>query len=294
MRIMVTGAAGRLGRSVHLALLEAGHEVTGVDRAGTDVSADLLEPVQLERVMTDAAPEAVVHLAAISVPFSAPELTILRTNATLTFAVLDAAVRHGVPRVLTASSPTAIGYGTPAWTPDYLPLDEAHPLRPRHAYALSKQVMEETVAMFVRAHGASTTFGWFRPCYIVSPEEWAGALTQQGHTIVERLRDPRLAAVSLYNYVDSRDAAAFVDAWLARCTTAPNGAGFFVGAADAMALRPVAELGELAGLGAAASAITGTSPVFSTALAESLLGWRPTRSWRTELPAAALAELGVA
>ena len=139
----------------------------------------------------------------------------------------------GVGRVLAASSPTVIGYSAPGWRAASVPLDETHPAHPANAYALSKLVIEETVRMFART--APGAFGSFRPCYVISPEEWAGAPTQQGHTIAERLADPALAAVSLFNYLDARDAAAFVDAWLAAPAEVVDGEGFFVGAADALA-----------------------------------------------------------
>ncbi|WP_446678402.1 NAD-dependent epimerase/dehydratase family protein [Agromyces agglutinans] len=177
-----------------------------------------------------------------------------------------------------------LGYGVPSWHPSYLPLDEAHPLAPSNAYAVSKVVIEELVRTFART--APGAFGFFRPCYVVSPEEWAGAPTQQGHSIAERLENPALAAVSLFNYVDARDAADFTATWLAAPAADIDGEGFFVGAADAMSVQPVAELWrEFApALGEAADALTGTSPVFSAAKAEQRLGWRARRSWRTELP----------
>ena len=287
MKILVTGGAGRLGRSTLAALNSAGHEVVSVDRSlapdftGRQVDIDLLHATAFAHFVAAESPDAVVHLAAIAVPFSAPEAEILDTNSRLAFSVLDAARAHGVPRVLAASSPTVIGYGSPTgWEPDYLPLDEEHRTRPWNAYALSKQLVENLVAMFARQH-SSTIFGAFRPCFVISPGEWAGEPTQQGHTVADRLRDPSLAAVSLFNYVDARDAADFVVAWVERAGLDANGEVFFVGAADALALRPIAELLPYA----AASARTGTAPAFSSTHATDRLGWAPTRSWRTELAA---------
>ena len=299
MRVAVTGGAGRLGRSVVVALAAVGHDVLSLDRTITpnlttaQHRVDLGDADAVEAVFASFRPEGVIHLAAIAVPFSAPDREILLTNTLLTHTVLEAATRHGANRVLVSSSPTVIGYGAPdGWAPIALPIDEQHPRRPWNAYSLSKSVMEDIVGLFVRQHGDTTTFGAFRPCYVVSPEEWLGAPTQQGHTMADRLRDPALAAVSLFNYVDARDVGAFVVAWLAAADI-PNGTTFFVGAADALATRPVAELAAetVPELGEAAAVLTGTAPVFSTALAERLLDWRATRSWRTELPADVLAEL---
>jgi hypothetical protein len=120
---------------------------------------------------------------------------------------------------------------------------------------------------------------------VISPEEWEGAPTQQGHTLRERLDDPALSAPALFNYVDARDVADFLDQLLRKMDSIPNAQTFFVGAADALARRPLSELmpSFVPGTEALAAELTGTSPAFSITKAERLLGWRPTRSWRTEL-----------
>ncbi|MWB99379.1 NAD-dependent epimerase/dehydratase family protein [Agromyces seonyuensis] len=295
MRILVTGSSGRLGRSLATELGAAGHHVFGADRSAAGLvgvderELDLADAAATAALLADVRPDALVHLAAIAVPFSAPERTILAVNTTLAHTVFEAAREAGVGRVLAASSPTVLGYGIPRWTPAALPLDETHPVAPTNAYAVSKVVIEQLVAMYART--APGAWGVFRPCYVISPEEWAGAPTQQGHTVCERLADPALAAVSLFNYLDARDAASFVDAWLAAPADAVDGEVFFVGAEDAFAARPVAELaGEFApALGERTAALTGTKPVFSPAKAARMLGWRPTRNWRAELTAAGLA-----
>lgn len=297
MRVVVTGSSGRLGRTLCAGLAASGHVVIGADRAPARLTGvdereiDLLGERAAEALLDDVRPDAVVHLAGIAVPFSAPEREILVTNTALAHTVLAAAAHAGVGRVLAASSPTVIGYGGPSWRARGVPIDETHPREPANAYALSKLVIEETVRMFSRT--AAGAYGFFRPCYVVSPEEWAGTPTQQGHTMLERLDDPALAAVSLFNYLDARDAASFADAWLAAPAGVVDGEGFFVGAADALARRPVAELWRehAPGLGADADTLTGTRPVFSADKAAALLGWRPERDWRTELAAASAASL---
>ena len=289
MRILVTGSAGRLGRSTVNVLVANGHAVIGVDQrraalaGATEIIADVGDPSALTAAVRDTEPEAIIHLAAISVPFSAPETEILRVNTQLAHSVLEAARVHRVHRVLCASSPTLIGYGAPTWRPSYLPIDEEHPTAPTNAYALSKVLVEEMVRMYARS--ASGVYGAFRPCYVIPPEEWAGAPTQQGHTIVERLADPALAAVSLFNYVDARDAGEFVDRWLEAPGTAVNGETFFVGAADALAVSAVAELAPRYApqLSDAAAALAPSAALFSNARATRLTGWVPRRTWRTEL-----------
>lgn len=294
-RVIVTGGSGRLGRSVVASLAAAGHAVVSVDRVSAEgvfaeqVEHDLRDADGTTRLFASLKPDAVVHLAAISVPFSAPEREILHTNVSLAFHVLEATVASGADRLLVASSPTVIGYGAPlGWAPTVLPLDEDHPLAPWNAYALSKQVIEEIAAMGVRSAGDRVRFGVFRPCYVIAPDEWQGAPTQQGHTVRERLEQPELSAVALFNYLDARDAGDFVVAWLDRAHDVPNGTCFFVGAADSLAVGSVPELIRtyIPAAADAASSLGETSPVFSSERAARLLGWRPTRSWRTELAGA--------
>ena len=290
-RILVTGGAGRLGRTVVTTLRARGHDVHSVDRVidsaeANASSADLTDPIAAQRVIEACRPEAVIHLAAIAVPFSAPERHILMTNAALAFTVSQASVAAGVRKIIVASSPTVFGYGSPAgWVPERLPLDEDVPARPWNAYALSKLLAEQVTRMFAAELGDAVRFASFRPCYVIAPEEWAGAPTQQGHTVQERLDRPELAAPALFNYVDARDAALFLEQLLEALDDIPNAETFIVGAADALATAPLSTLIPqfIPGAAHAASALTGTQPAFAIAKAERLLGWRPQYSWRTEL-----------
>lgn len=292
-RIVVTGGAGRLGRSLVAGLIGHGHEVLSFDRAVSD-SVELVDAQQRAIDLTDtdatfsalqeSSADAVIHLAAIAVPFSAPEDVILRTNAALAISVLGGAARAGIGRVVAASSPTVLGYGATGWLPDRFPLDEQTPMKPSNAYALSKLLIEQTIAMLQRQHD-DIRFAAFRPCYVIAPEEWAGAPTQQGHTVHERLDDPALSAPALFNYVDARDISVFADTLLQAMPDIPNGETFFVGADDALAREPLAELLPqfVPGSDALAAHLTGTAPAFSNVKARQLLGWRPAHSWRTAL-----------
>ncbi|WP_214109541.1 NAD-dependent epimerase/dehydratase family protein [Acrocarpospora catenulata] len=291
-RVLITGSAGRFGRSVVAALAQAGHEVIGVDtapgtppEAAATLPADLTDLGEAYGVMNRFRPGAVVHLAAVATPFSRTDGLTFRVNSQLAFNVCEAATATGVASTVVASSPTVIGYGAPGgWTPAYLPIDENHPAAPWNAYSVSKLVAEQVMAAFARAH-PELRLAAVRPCFVVAPEEWEGAPTQSGHTIRERLDRPDLAGVSLFNYVDARDAAELVRTLVERLPEIPSGEVFFAGAADALARDPLAELlpKVIPATAGHAAALTGTAPAFSSAKAGRLLGWQAKRSWRTEL-----------
>lgn len=292
--VIVTGGAGRLGRSVVQVLADAGYDVVSIDRSRLDapsvrqLDVDLLDAAAAREAFAEVAPDAVVHLAGIAVPDALPDAQVFDVNTRLAWNVLEAGVACSTRALLAASSPTVIGYGAPdGWRPSYLPLDEQHPVAPWNGYAVGKVAIEEIIRMAAHRYGERSRFGLFRPCYVIAPEEWSGAVTQQGHTIAERLADPSLSAVALFNYVDARDAGDFVRTWLERADTVPNGDVFFVTAPDALVRRSTADsLAALVpGTADAAASIRGTDPVFSGRRAQQLLGWTARHSWRTELVA---------
>ncbi|MBP2437633.1 NAD-dependent epimerase/dehydratase family protein [Microbacterium amylolyticum] len=287
-RVAVTGGAGRLGASVIDRLIYHGYDVVSFDRVTSDrvrsrqVTVDLLDEHATQAAFAAERPDAVVHLAAIAVPGQLPDPEMYRINTQLVWSVLEATTACGANRMLLASSPTVLGYHAPAgWTPDYLPLDEDHPVAPWNGYSTSKVAMEGIVRMAVR-RGDALRLGIFRPCYVIAPEEWEGAPTQQGHTVNERLANPLLSAVALFNYVDARDAGDFVATWITKAHEIPNGETFFVGAPDALATQSTADAirAHLPAFAEHADSITAHQSMFSSERAERLLGWRASRLWR--------------
>ena len=114
-KVLVTGAAGTIGRITCAGLAARGWKGRGLDQAPLDgvdgladppVVADVQDAAAVRKAM--AGVEAVVHLAGIAT--EAPWDEIRDANIDGTFQVFDAARREGVRRIVYASSNHAVGY----------------------------------------------------------------------------------------------------------------------------------------------------------------------------------------
>jgi UDP-glucose 4-epimerase len=163
-RALVTGGAGFIGSSLVRALVARGDRVRVIDnfssgkRANlqgaldhvTLVEGDILDAAALGRAMDGV--ELVFHEAAIpSVPRSmAAPVASHHANATGTLAVLEAARRYGVRRVVYAGSSSAYGE-TPT-----LPKVETMTPAPLSPYAVSKLSGEQYCQVYARCFGVET------------------------------------------------------------------------------------------------------------------------------------------
>src|SRR6185437_1283692 len=143
-RILMTGAAGGVGTFLRGGLAELGWQVRGFDLVRPDepgatewVVGDVGDAAALDAAMRDV--DVVVHLAGI--PVEDRFERILKSNIDGTYQVFDAAVRAGVPRILTASSNHAVGYYERSHYRDEPIGVDVRP-RPDTYYGVSKVFME--------------------------------------------------------------------------------------------------------------------------------------------------------
>ena len=121
-KIAITGGSGKLGRYV-VDLFRDKADVTVIDIMPPEqpgvrfVEADILDFHALEAAFADH--EAVIHLAAIPNPRTAPADITFNTNVQGTWNTLQAAEIAGVRRVAVASSDSAVSlhYNPEDWPP---------------------------------------------------------------------------------------------------------------------------------------------------------------------------------
>ena len=151
MRVLVTGGTGFLGRHVAVASGSAGHEVVLVDRqpvppyavaalGGTPVElADVTDHAAVSALIARHRPDVVVHLAAALTDACAEDPARgAHLNCVGTAAVLAACGQARVPRVLYASSMSALASGPG------LPRGDDRPLGPGTPY-LSLRIAQDKI-----------------------------------------------------------------------------------------------------------------------------------------------------
>jgi len=156
MRVALTGANGRIGRALRPSLLQQDLRLRVTDREGTATSHDAAEELLLGNIVDPAfvdrlldGVEVLVHLAATSNE-QAFEL-VLENNHRGLYQIYEGARRHGVRRVVYASSTHPFGL---------------HPVGPRLRldapyaadcfYGLSKVWGESLGQMYWEKHGIET------------------------------------------------------------------------------------------------------------------------------------------
>lgn len=291
MRILFTGGSGKAGRHALAYLLNKGHRVLNVDRVPLDMPnvdnrlADITDAGQMFDVMASYAGfdelepgngvpkfDAVVHFAAIPRLLLTSDNECYRTNTIGTYNVIDAAVKLGIRKIIFASSETTYGvcFADGERKPEYLPIDEDHPVVPEDSYAMSKVVNEVTARSFQRRSGFDI-YG-IRINNVIEPHEY-----QQNFPAY--IADPSLRRRNIFAYIDARDLGHMVDQCL---STNDLGYEIFnasnddhsVGANSAELIeqfyQDVPQKGE----------IGPNQTFYSNAKAKKLLGFNPQHSWR--------------
>lgn len=162
MKVLVTGGAGFIGSHIVDALIERHHQVVVVDNLATGFleninhgatfykmsicDAELTDVFERERpdIVSHQAAQMVIAKSVAKPIFDAQENILGSLNVILN------CVRSAVKRIIYASSGGAI-YGEP----QYLPIDENHPINPISQYGVSKHSVEHYLYVYGLQHGLS-------------------------------------------------------------------------------------------------------------------------------------------
>ncbi|GAM15405.1 NAD-dependent epimerase/dehydratase family protein [Mesobacillus selenatarsenatis] len=160
MKVLVTGGAGFIGSTIAEELLKAGHEVFIVDNLSTGkreyvpsrtafFPVDLLDSGDLSVVFKLVRPNVVIHQAAqVSVPKSLVDpCTDADINISGTLSLLKLCEQYKTEKIIFASSAAVYG------NPQYLAVDEEHPLQPESFYGLSKLTGEHYIRLYSTLYG---------------------------------------------------------------------------------------------------------------------------------------------
>lgn len=157
-RILITGAAGRLGRVVAERFDAAGHDVLGTDIIeATDATfafeaADLRDHEHARQLLDGV--ETLLHIGNLPGIGPTPPQVVFNHNITINQNMFQGAAEQGVSRIVFASTLQLIGswvddrtVRTPPRTPTY-PLDGSTPADPSNVYALSKSLSEQMLRYY--------------------------------------------------------------------------------------------------------------------------------------------------
>lgn len=290
MRILFTGGSGKAGRHACAYLRDQGHRVVNFDRVPLgldgveDRLGDMTDLGQVYDVLSSYAGfdemlpgtgvpsfDAVVHFAAVPRILVTGDGECYRTNTLGTYNIIDAALKMGVRKIIFASSETTYGvcFADGERKPEYLPLDEEHPVIPEDSYAMSKVCNEVTARSFQRRSGADI-YG-LRINNVIEPHEYS-------ENFPAYIDNPDLRLRNFFAYIDARDLGQMV-----QCCLDTDGLGYEVFnvanddhsvALDTDAL--VARYYE----GVPVGEMDPRETFYSNAKAKRLLGFAPAHHWR--------------
>ncbi len=142
-KALITGISGFVGPYLKKELEANGYKVYGMDRHGSEkhvLKCDITDYSSVYNIIKKTRPDYIFHLAgfsSVSKSFVEPELCHdINVNGTKN--LLDAVVSHKLkPRILIVSSADIYG------EPEYMPIDEKHPVRPVSPYGVSRAEQEK-------------------------------------------------------------------------------------------------------------------------------------------------------
>lgn len=162
-RYLVTGGAGFVGSHVVAALLDQDAEVVVLDNLSLGhaeavlpgahlVAGELADRRLVDSVLADGPWDGVFHFASLSLVGESMKTPFryLLENGVLGIQLIEACVRHGVPRFVLSSTANLFG------TPDCIPIDATARIEPSSPYGESKAMVERALHWAGQLHGLNS------------------------------------------------------------------------------------------------------------------------------------------
>lgn len=228
MRIAVAGSEGFIGQYVCALLAQKGYDIVPIDIInGTDLCHDSI---------VDETPgiDSFIHLANlgnVQASYNNP-VQYYRANYLATLNALEICRKHQA-RLIYASSSYVYG------TPQYLPIDESHPLCPLNPYAQTKLICERLCQGYNRDFGIKVSI--LRPFNIYGIGQKGMALIPE---IVEQLKEDK-QQILLKNPIPKRDYVNVADAAeaFARCIQDNNDYSIYnICSSQSISVKQITEL----------------------------------------------------
>jgi len=160
MKIFVTGGAGYIGSHVVYELCDDGHDVTiyddlslgreeNIDKRAKLIVGSTLNKSQLEEALLKNKFDAVIHLAAWKAAGESmenPEKYSVN-NIIGSMNLLNVVSSAGIKNFVFSSTAAVYGF------PNYLPIDEIHPINPSNYYGYTKVFVEENLRWYSQLKG---------------------------------------------------------------------------------------------------------------------------------------------
>lgn len=159
MKVLITGGAGYIGSHTSMYFASKGADTVILDdlsegheeavKGGRLVVGSFGDKPLLDRLMREEKFDAVIHFAAfasVADSVARPSRYYLN-NVSNMRTLLDAAVENGIKAVVFSSSAAVFG------EPEYVPIDEKHPLQPINPYGATKLIGEQMLKDYERAYG---------------------------------------------------------------------------------------------------------------------------------------------
>ena len=201
MKLVITGGSGKLAR--YLApVLAREHAILLYDKQHPQQSqfpytkGEVTDRAKLSEAFQGA--DGVIHLAALRSRYNHLPMKVMETNILGTFCVLEVARSEGMKKLIFSSSDAVLGIAQSVneFAPEYVPIDEKHPLKPQDPYGISKMLGEEMCRCYAEGYDIDIIALRFSNIFCPGDEQ----------KYLADARDPSARRKSLWAWVHVEDA----------------------------------------------------------------------------------------